>query len=62
MRKIKLQFLTLESLVEFQRVTITNKVFVIDTKLATLWGTFSEAQIELAKEGYLAVVLEQIQS
>ena len=53
---IILQFPTLRDLVEFQLVSDASRSEV-NTSLLTITGHFSEAAIELAREGYKAVVL-----
>jgi hypothetical protein len=51
-----IQFTTITDLVEFQLVSNANRCEV-DTSLLTITGQFNEAAIELAKEGYKAVIL-----
>lgn len=58
---ITLQFSNVLDLVDFQMVTKTHR-FEINTVHLTLTGYFSEADIELAREGYNAIHVDNASS
>jgi hypothetical protein len=57
MKQVTLQFPSIIEMIDFQTMVSTNIIHLNRTDL-TLTGKFNEADIELAKAGYYAVVVE----
>ncbi len=53
-----MKFPTIDMLLDFQTVTQT-QAFEVNTEALTLTGSFSDAQLELAQNGYQVIIVDQ---